>query len=105
VDNIIIIVNDIFEINRVKDFLKSLFKIKDLGKLKFFLGIEVIDIGRGVCLTQRKYCLELFHEFGMLGCKPVKTPLDPKLVLDKDGIGKHDELLSMLLNFKSWLES
>nr|GEW31114.1 ribonuclease H-like domain-containing protein [Tanacetum cinerariifolium] len=47
VDNIVLTGNNIEEINRFKDFLKSKFLIKDLGKLKYFLGIEVVDTGTG----------------------------------------------------------
>ncbi|KAL4580545.1 hypothetical protein LXL04_016743 [Taraxacum kok-saghyz] len=83
VDDIILTGNDESEILNVKNFLKSQFLIKDLGKLKYFLGIEAIDIKDGLCLTQRKYCMELLHEFGMLGCKPVSTPLETNLVIDR----------------------
>ncbi|GJS29152.1 ribonuclease H-like domain-containing protein [Tanacetum coccineum] len=43
VDDIIITGNSVFEIEKFKVFLKSKFMIKDLGKLKYFLGIEVVD--------------------------------------------------------------
>nr|GEU56157.1 hypothetical protein [Tanacetum cinerariifolium] len=43
VDDIIITGNDVNEIDKFKVFLKSKFQIKDLGKLKYFLGIEVLD--------------------------------------------------------------
>ncbi|KAL4583501.1 hypothetical protein LXL04_008075 [Taraxacum kok-saghyz] len=76
--------NDETEIAKVKTFLKSQFLIKDLGLLKYFLGIEVIDIPNGLCLSQRKYCMELLHEFGIMSCKPVKTPLEPNLVIDRN---------------------
>ncbi|KAI3688864.1 hypothetical protein L2E82_46759 [Cichorium intybus] len=100
VDDIILTGNCISEINKVKGFLKSQFLIKDLGKLKFFLGIEVIDIENGVCLTQRKYCLELLHEFGMLACKPVKTPLDTNVVVKQDGVDNYDSLLTNVTEFQ-----
>ncbi|GJU81182.1 putative RNA-directed DNA polymerase [Tanacetum coccineum] len=75
VDDILITGNDISEINLCKDLLSSRFMIKDLGVLKYFLGIEVIKNDKGMCLSQRKYSLELLNEFGMLACKPSKTPL------------------------------
>ncbi|GJT87072.1 ribonuclease H-like domain-containing protein [Tanacetum coccineum] len=68
--------------NRV--FLKSEFMIKDLGKLKYFLGTKVFDTERGICLNQRKYVLDLLSEYGMLACKPVDTPLLSKLVISNE---------------------
>ncbi|GJU85749.1 ribonuclease H-like domain-containing protein [Tanacetum coccineum] len=54
VDDIIITGNSISEIEKFKTFFKSKFMVKDLGKLKYFLGIEVIDTNKGICLNQRK---------------------------------------------------
>lgn len=93
VDDIILTGNSLEEINKVKDFLKGKFLIKDLGKLKLFLGIVVVDINNGICLTQRKYYMELLHSFGMLGCMPVKTPLDSNVVIKGEGVYKNDVLL------------
>ncbi|GJX39925.1 ribonuclease H-like domain-containing protein [Tanacetum coccineum] len=62
--------------------LKSKFQIKDLGNLKYFLGIEVIDNDDGVCLSQRKYCLEVLHEYGLLAGRPVETPLAENTTLN-----------------------
>ncbi|XP_071718187.1 uncharacterized mitochondrial protein AtMg00810-like [Rutidosis leptorrhynchoides] len=76
--------NNLAEISKVKDFLKSKFKIKDLGELKYFLGIEIVKTKNGICMNQRKYCLELLSEFGMLGSKPMATPLESNSVLNSD---------------------
>ncbi|GKB95840.1 ribonuclease H-like domain-containing protein [Tanacetum coccineum] len=57
------------------------FMIKDLGQLKYFLGIEVLENMNGLCLNQRKYCLELLSEYGLLACKPAATPLQQNVVL------------------------
>ncbi|GKE97335.1 ribonuclease H-like domain-containing protein, partial [Tanacetum coccineum] len=81
VDDIVVIGNCVDEINKFKVFLKSKFKIKDLGQLKYFLGIEVIKTDKDLCLSQRKYCLELLNEYGLLGCKLVSTPMVPNSVL------------------------
>ncbi|GKC57621.1 ribonuclease H-like domain-containing protein [Tanacetum coccineum] len=51
VDDIIITGNNLPEINKVKQFLKTKFMIKDLGKLKYFLGIEVLDTSNGVLIV------------------------------------------------------
>ncbi|GKD28298.1 ribonuclease H-like domain-containing protein [Tanacetum coccineum] len=79
VDDIIIAGNNVAEIEKFKVFLKSKFMIKDLGKLKYFLGIEVVDTEKDICLNHRKYVLDLLSEYGMLACKPVDTPLLSKL--------------------------
>ncbi|GKA20529.1 putative RNA-directed DNA polymerase [Tanacetum coccineum] len=75
VDDILITGNDISDIKMCKDLLSSKFLIKDLRDLKYFLGIELIKNDKGICLSQRKYSLELLSEFGMLDCNPSKTPL------------------------------
>ncbi|KAJ0808240.1 putative RNA-directed DNA polymerase [Helianthus annuus] len=76
VDDIVITGNSNIEIEKVKSMLSDTFRIKDLGILKYFLGIEVLYDECGLCLSQRKYCLELLTEFGYLGCKPVATPIE-----------------------------
>jgi len=48
--------------------------MKNLGGLKYFLGIEVARSNRGIFLSQRKYVLDLLTEVGMLDCKPANTP-------------------------------
>ncbi|GKA24269.1 ribonuclease H-like domain-containing protein [Tanacetum coccineum] len=54
--------------------------IRNLGKLKYFLGIELIDTDKGIFLNKRKYVLDLLSEY-MLACKPTKIPLQSKLVI------------------------
>ncbi|KAJ0837766.1 putative RNA-directed DNA polymerase [Helianthus annuus] len=76
VDDVVITGNSEVEIKRIKHILHETFRIKDLGVLKYFLGIEVLYDNKTVCLNQRKYCLELLSEFGYLGCKPVNVPIE-----------------------------
>ncbi|GKB78549.1 ribonuclease H-like domain-containing protein [Tanacetum coccineum] len=95
VDDIIITCNNISEIEMFKVYLKSKFMIKDLGKLKYFLGIEVIDTDKGICLNKRKYVLDLLSEYGMLACKPAKTPLMSKLIISNEAF-MHSPLKSHL---------
>ncbi|GJS85872.1 ribonuclease H-like domain-containing protein [Tanacetum coccineum] len=100
VDDIVLTGNNINEINNVKKFLSSKFKIKDLGELKYFLGIEVLKTDKGgLCLSQRKYCLELLHDYGLLACKPVSTPLLENIILahkEKEG----DKFLKNVTNYQ-----
>ncbi|GKD53624.1 ribonuclease H-like domain-containing protein [Tanacetum coccineum] len=99
VDDIIITGNSISKIAKFKVFLKSKFMIKDLGKLKYFLGIEVIDTDKGICLNQRKYVLDLLSEYGLLACKPAKTPLMSKLVISNEACD-NDPLLKNVNDYQ-----
>ncbi|CAL9020209.1 unnamed protein product [Prunus brigantina] len=47
--------------------------MKDLGSLKYFLGIEVTRSATSICLSQKKYVLDLLTETGILGCALAKT--------------------------------
>ncbi|KAJ0440838.1 putative RNA-directed DNA polymerase [Helianthus annuus] len=76
VDDVVVTGNSENEIERIKHVLHETFRIKDLGVLKYFLGIEVLFDNNTVCLNQRKYCLELLNDFGYLGCKPVSVPIE-----------------------------
>ena len=49
--------------------------MKDLGRLKYFLGIKVLRSNKGIFISQRKYVLDLLAEIGMLDCKPIETPM------------------------------
>ncbi|RVW58329.1 Retrovirus-related Pol polyprotein from transposon RE1 [Vitis vinifera] len=54
---------------------------KDLGKFKYFLGIEIAQSNSGVVLSQRKYALDILEETSMLDCKLIDTPIDPNVKL------------------------
>ena len=61
--------------------------MKDLGSLKFFLGLEIACAASGIVLSQRHYVLQLLEDTGFLGCKPAQLPMDPKMPLTaSDGI-------------------
>ncbi|XP_017189749.2 uncharacterized mitochondrial protein AtMg00810-like [Malus domestica] len=78
VDDIIITSDDTKEMMRLERNLAAKFEMKNLGDLKYFLGVEVARSSRGIFLSQRKYVLDLLKETGMLGCKPVDTPIVEK---------------------------
>ncbi|KAF5950166.1 hypothetical protein HYC85_012159 [Camellia sinensis] len=87
VDDIILTGDNVTEMDRLKKSLALEFEIKDLGSLKYFLGMEVARSKMGIVVSQRKYILDLLKETGMSGCRPVDTPIDPnqKLGDTKDG--------------------
>ncbi|GKA72673.1 ribonuclease H-like domain-containing protein [Tanacetum coccineum] len=99
VDDIIITSNNLNEVNKFKQFLKTKFMIKDLGKLKYFLGIEVLETPTGVCLNQRKYCLELIDEFGLLASKPSYILMQPNISLSNES-KDDDPLLDNITDYQ-----
>nr|GEU91546.1 ribonuclease H-like domain-containing protein [Tanacetum cinerariifolium] len=99
VDDIVITGNCKASIESFKEFLKNKFLIKDLGLLKYLLGIEVLENKAGICLTQRKYCLELIHEYGLLAAKPTATPLQDNTVLNSKE-SKTDKYLKNITEYQ-----
>ncbi|CAL1400683.1 unnamed protein product [Linum trigynum] len=79
VDDMLVGGNDLTEITRLKQFLHNEFSIKDMGNLRFFLGIELARNNKGIHLSQRKYTLEILEEAELLDSKGVTTPMDYKL--------------------------
>nr|GEW63010.1 ribonuclease H-like domain-containing protein [Tanacetum cinerariifolium] len=84
VDDIVITRSDVDGINEFKLFLSTKFLIKDSRSLKYFLGIEVTKIDLGLCMTQRKYCIKLLHEYGLLAARLVDIPLRENTILSCD---------------------
>ena len=62
VDDIVITSSDQDGIRKLKQHLFSHFQTKDLGKLKYFMGIEIIQSKSGVIMSQRKYVLDISEE-------------------------------------------
>ncbi|KAK0589611.1 hypothetical protein LWI29_016288 [Acer saccharum] len=85
VDDILITGNDPISIAETKKFLHSNFHLKDLGSLKYFLGIEISASKNGIFFSQRKYALEIIKDAGPLGAAPVDTPMERGLKLSDKG--------------------
>lgn len=60
--------DDVDEIGKLKGYLASEFDMKNVGGLKYFLGIEVTQSKQGIFLSQRKYIVDLLKETVILGC-------------------------------------
>ena len=69
VDDIVITGSDQNSIQKLKQHIFTHFQTKDLGKLKYFLEIEIVQSSSDVVLSQRKYALDILEETGMLDCK------------------------------------
>ena len=79
VDDIVITGSDSKGILPLKSFLHSQFHTKDLGMLKYFLGVEVMRSKRDILLSQRKYVLDLLSETRKLGVKLCSAPSTPNV--------------------------
>ncbi|PNX90904.1 putative copia-type protein [Trifolium pratense] len=92
VDDIILAGNSISEFDRIKQILDTEFKIKDLGKLKYFLGLEVAHSKTGITICQRKYCLDLLKDTGLIGSKHAPTPLDHSTKIHQDSSAAYEDI-------------
>ncbi|KAI5348453.1 hypothetical protein L3X38_001340 [Prunus dulcis] len=75
-DDIVETENDTGEQLKLQKYLSQEFEMKDLGYLKYFLGIEVARSKNGIFLSQMKYVMDLLTETGMLECKLADTPVN-----------------------------
>jgi len=94
VDDIILAGDSLTEFDHIKSILHNSFKIKNLGQLKYFLGLEVAHSKHGISLCQRKYCLDLLSDSGSINYKPVSTPSDPSIKLHNDSSLPYDDIPS-----------
>lgn len=73
--------NNLRLIGETKSSLHKVFKIKDLGDLKFLLVMEFSRSKKGILVNQRKYALEIILEIGLGNAKPAWTPLEASVKL------------------------
>ncbi|KAL7589888.1 hypothetical protein Lser_V15G40189 [Lactuca serriola] len=81
----LIIIGDLDEvIVQLKENVCTRFHMKDLGKLRHFLGLEIeYEVG-DIILHQQKYSSDLLKHFGMFNCKPAVSPRDTNAKLYVD---------------------
>ena len=85
VDDIVITRSDSKGISSLKSFLHSQFHTKDLGMLRYFLGIKVMQSKHGIFLSQRKYVLDHLFETRKLGVKLISSPIALSIHLTREG--------------------
>ncbi|GJT94177.1 retrovirus-related pol polyprotein from transposon TNT 1-94 [Tanacetum coccineum] len=67
---------------------KELLLMSMMGKISFFLGLQIFQNPKGIFINQSKYALESLKKYGFDSCDPVDTPMVEKSKLDEDKEGK-----------------
>ena len=75
VDDMMVTNDDLGEKHNLQKHFASKFEMKKLNDLKYFLGFKATRSRNSIFLSQRKYVLNLLTEIGMLGSKPMFTPI------------------------------
>lgn len=71
-------------IDQFKESMKKKFEMTDLGRMKYFLGLEVIQDDKGIFVSQKKYACDLLRRFQMENCQAMSTPMNAKEKLVKE---------------------
>lgn len=88
VDDLLVTGSSVSCIEAFKKQMNNFFEMSDLGKLAYYLGIEVEQGDGFIELKQTGYAKKLLKQAGLEDCNPTKFPMDPKEQLTKDEGGK-----------------
>lgn len=88
VDDLLITGTDMSLIRNFKEQMRNIFEMSDMGKLSYYLGIEVKQGAGFIELKQSGYAKKVLERAGMSQCNPCKFPMDPKERLAKDEGGR-----------------
>ncbi|WCJ23129.1 Retrovirus-related Pol polyprotein from transposon RE2 [Euphorbia peplus] len=108
VDDLLIASNSDAALNAFKAYLGRCFCMKDMGVLKYFLGLEVARNSEGIFLCQRKYALEIISETGLLGSKPADIPMEQNHTLGRatgallEDVSQYRRLVGRLIYLSHW---
>nr|XP_009799155.1 PREDICTED: uncharacterized protein LOC104245267 [Nicotiana sylvestris] len=84
VDDILVAGDVMSGITALKHFLDAQFKIKDLGEIHYFLGLEILKLPHGFLVGQHKFTTDILQEYNCSSSSPVVSPLDPHVKLSTD---------------------
>jgi hypothetical protein len=69
------IIGNTQDINEARHHLKAEFEMKDLGKTRFCLGLQIEHLHSGILVHQSAYVQKLLEKFNMDKAHPNKTPM------------------------------
>lgn len=88
VDDLLVTGTSVSVIDDFKKQMAERFEMSDMGRLSYYLGIEVAQGPGFIELKQTAYAKKILEKAGMVDCNPTKFPMDPKEFLTKDEGGK-----------------
>ncbi|BBG93855.1 transposable element gene [Prunus dulcis] len=78
VDDIILTGSNANLVQTVVDDLSSVFEMKDMGRLAYFLGLQITyPVSGGLFVSQTKYAKDLLHKAGMQSYRACSTSCKP----------------------------
>ena len=83
VDDLLVAGSSITMINEFKADMAAKFEMSDLGKLTYYLGIEVDQFDGGIALRQNRYALKILEESGMSECNATHIPMEFNVKMSK----------------------
>lgn len=105
VDDLIFTGNDEAMMKEFKESILKEFDMSDLGRMNYFLGLEVVQSDGRIFISQKKYVKEVLKKFGMGECNSVLNPIVPgfKIHKDEDGVKVDGSLYKQLVGSMMYL--
>ncbi|KAL0270911.1 UNVERIFIED_CONTAM: hypothetical protein PYX00_008181 [Menopon gallinae] len=103
VDDILLFSRDVKTIRTFIDRLAEIFKLRNLGEAKYCLGIEINRKQGKLKISQTLYIQAVLERFGMSDCKPVTSPLDVSIRLEKKNEANENLPFRELIGALMWI--
>jgi hypothetical protein len=105
VDDLIFTSNNLSLVEEFKNSMKKKFDMPDLGKMRYFLGVEVEQSQKGIFIHQQKYASEILARFGMDNCNKVCNPIvhGCKLIKNENGMASDSTLYKQMVGSLMYL--
>lgn len=88
VDDLLVTGTKTSSIREFNDQMNSKFEMNNLGKLAYYLGLEVKQGSNIIQLKQAAYATKILEKAGLWNCNATRLPMDPKESINKDEGGK-----------------